>query len=74
MSVKRLQEGKALRVFFNSPPVLVRLDQVADRIVNANDFFVRADEILTAFVELQRAIHEFAVSLILWWLVQKRGK
>ena len=26
---------------------------------------VRADEILTAFVELQRAIHEFAVSLIL---------
>jgi hypothetical protein len=27
-------------------------------------FIVRADEILTAFVELQRAIHEFAVSLI----------
>jgi hypothetical protein len=27
-------------------------------------FVVRADEILTAFVELQRAIHEFAVSLI----------
>jgi hypothetical protein len=26
-------------------------------------FIVRADEILTAFVELQRAIHEFAVSL-----------
>jgi len=25
---------------------------------------VRADEMLTAFVELQRAIHEFAVSLI----------
>jgi len=24
-------------------------------------FIVRADEILTAFVELQRAIHEFAV-------------
>jgi hypothetical protein len=50
---------------FKLAPVLVRLDQVADRIVNANDFFVRADEILTAFVELQRAIHEFAVSLIL---------
>jgi len=46
-------------------PVLMRLDQVTDQIVNANDFFVRADEILTAFVELQRAIHEFAVSLIL---------
>ena len=28
-------------------------------------FIVRADEILTAFVELQTAIHEFAVSLML---------
>jgi len=27
-------------------------------------FIVRADEMLTAFVELQRAIHEFAVSLV----------
>jgi hypothetical protein len=27
-------------------------------------FIVRADEMLTAFLELQRAIHEFAVSLI----------
>jgi hypothetical protein len=27
-------------------------------------FVVRADEKLTAFVELQRAIHEFAVSLV----------
>ena len=27
-------------------------------------FIVRADDQLTAFVELQRAIHEFAVSLI----------
>ena len=27
-------------------------------------FIVRADELLTAFVELQTAIHEFAVSLI----------
>jgi hypothetical protein len=27
-------------------------------------FVVRADEMLTAFVELQRAIHAFAVSLI----------
>ena len=27
-------------------------------------FIVRADEILTAFVELQRAIHEFAVDAI----------
>jgi len=28
-------------------------------------FIVRADEMLTAFVELQKAIHAFAVSLIL---------
>jgi hypothetical protein len=28
-------------------------------------FIVRADEILTAFVELQSAIHAFAVSLML---------
>ena len=28
-------------------------------------FIVRADEMLRAFVALQRAIHEFAVSLIL---------
>ena len=27
-------------------------------------FIVRADEMLTAFLELQRAIHEFAVSLV----------
>jgi len=28
-------------------------------------FVVRADKMLTAFVELERAIHEFAVSLVL---------
>ena len=27
-------------------------------------FIVRAEEVLTAFVELERAIHQFAVSLI----------
>ena len=27
-------------------------------------FIVRAEEILTAFVEMERAIHEFAVSLV----------
>jgi hypothetical protein len=31
---------------------------------NAGRFIVRADEKLTAFLELQRAIHEFAVSLV----------
>jgi hypothetical protein len=30
-----------------------------------NRFIVRADEILTAFVELERAIHQFAVDLVL---------
>jgi len=29
-------------------------------------FIVRADEKLTAFVELERAIYEFAVGLISW--------
>jgi hypothetical protein len=38
-------------------------------IVNAHGlygkrFIVRADEMLTAFLELERAIHKFAVSLI----------
>jgi hypothetical protein len=31
---------------------------------DGNRFIVRADEILTAFLEAERAIHEFAVSLI----------
>ena len=31
---------------------------------DAKRFIVRADELLTAFLELERAIHEFAVSLI----------
>ena len=31
---------------------------------DGNRFIVRADEKLTAFLELQTAIHEFAVSLI----------
>ncbi len=31
---------------------------------NGKRFVVHADELLTAFVELERAIYEFAVSLI----------
>ena len=31
---------------------------------NGKRFVVRADELLTAFVELERTVHEFAVSLI----------
>jgi hypothetical protein len=37
-------------------------------------FIVRADEMLTAFVELQRAIHEFAVKFGLVMAVQKRHR
>jgi hypothetical protein len=44
--------------------VLVRLDHVASHIVNASDDFVHADEKLMAFVELERAIRQFTVSLI----------
>ena len=37
---------------------------IADAHREGKRFIVRADEKLTAFLELQRAIHEFAVSLI----------
>jgi hypothetical protein len=38
---------------------------IADAHGYGKRFIVRADEMLTAFTELQTAIHEFAVSLIL---------
>jgi len=38
---------------------------IADAHRDRKSFIVSADEMLTAFVELQRAIHQFAVSLIL---------
>ena len=37
---------------------------IVDAHAYGNRFVVRAEEILTAFLKLQRAIHEFAVSLI----------
>ena len=37
---------------------------IADAPRDGKRFIVRADEILTAFVELQRAIHSFAVRLM----------
>ena len=37
---------------------------IADAHRDGKRFIVRADEKLTAFVELESAIHEFAVSLI----------
>ena len=42
-----------------------RIIWIADAHGYGNRFIVRADELLTAFVELQLAIHEFAVSLML---------
>jgi hypothetical protein len=38
---------------------------IADADRDGRRFVVRADEKLTAFVELKRRIHEFAVSLML---------
>jgi hypothetical protein len=37
---------------------------IADTHRDGKRFIVRADEILTAFLELERAIHQFAVNLI----------
>jgi hypothetical protein len=37
---------------------------IADAHRDGKRFILHAEEILTAFVELQRAIHQFAVSLI----------
>jgi hypothetical protein len=37
---------------------------IVDRHGYGKRFIVRSDDILTAFVELQRAIHKFAVSLV----------
>ena len=36
---------------------------IVDAHRDGNRFIVRADEMLTAFVELERTIHQFAVSL-----------
>jgi hypothetical protein len=61
-----------LSPLFKIALVLVRLDHVARRIVKRESehrgdgkrFVLRADEMLSAFLELQRAIQQFAVSLI----------
>ena len=44
---------------------VVRTIWIVDAHGYGKRFIIRADEMLTAFVELQRAIHELAVSLIL---------
>jgi len=44
-----------------------RTTWIADAHGYGKRFIVRGDEILIAFVELQRAIHEFAVGLIVQW-------
>ena len=42
-----------------------RTIRIVDALGYGNRFIVRGDEILTAFLELERAIHAFAVSLVL---------
>src|SRR5262249_36264453 len=54
---------RASRVYESSSAVSERLAQEAKLAFGLREN-VRADEILIAFLELQRAIHEFAVSLI----------
>jgi len=44
---------------------------IADAHGYGKRFVVRADEILNAFVELERAIHEFAVSLMAYSLPRR---
>jgi hypothetical protein len=53
--VDALRDGKS---FVGVPTILGRGCEDAGR------FIVRADDKLTAFVELQKAIHGFAVSLV----------
>ena len=48
----------------SAPDLEGRTIWIADAHVYGKRFIVRAEETLTAFVELERAIHEFAVSLI----------
>ena len=47
---------------------------IVDAHTDGKRFIVRADEILTAFVELQRAIHEFAGGFDLVIAAQKRAR
>ena len=54
--------------FASQPTEQPILDWIADAHHRyGKRFIVRADELLTAFLELERAIHEFAVSLISYW-------
>ena len=51
--------ASVLRGRFQGRPIWI-----ADAHRGGKRFVVRADELLTAFLELESAIHEFAVSLI----------
>jgi hypothetical protein len=55
--------GRTSENQINAAMVFARADFVNVRRYGKR-FIVRADEMLTAFMELQGAIHEFAVSLI----------
>ncbi|PYI70683.1 MAG: hypothetical protein DMF08_10790 [Verrucomicrobia bacterium] len=60
ISVKRLELGAVFQpwILTDEPSGLWTLHGYGKR------FVVRADEILTAFLEAERAIHQFAVSLL----------
>ncbi|MGH7981646.1 MAG: hypothetical protein ACREFF_00705 [Candidatus Udaeobacter sp.] len=55
-----------IRVYDAAGNVIERHEHKSD-FKERGGFIVRADEILTAFEELQRAIHEFAVDLLSYW-------
>ena len=46
---------------------------IVDAYRDGKRFIVRADEMLNAFLELQRAIHEFAVSLVITSLLSENA-
>jgi hypothetical protein len=62
--LKTLQDDKLF--FGRLGPLIARGKTIwiADAHRDGKRFVVRADEILTAFLETERAIHQFAVSLL----------
>jgi len=64
--IYRSDLGFELRFLGGYQPLIIngRTIWIVDAHAYGKRFIVHADELLSAFVELQRAIHEFAVSLI----------
>jgi len=62
--IPKTTEWQHIGNWINAAFIFTRADFVnVDR--DRKSFIVRADETLTAFIELQRAIHELAASLVL---------